>query len=318
MRLIFGITLLFLSLGAGCVTEAPASTGVSADPARLVIPTVEPASAMYEPDVVVPIDPEGLVGYHPTYKRYGELVDDRFQGYHTGEDHEVVSETTVPVRAMADGRVAFVGEASGYGGVMILVHEIDGQTISSLYGHIDVDSTVLELDDEVVKGSFLANLGDGHSEETDGARQHLHFGLWEGEELQFAGYVKTADELDGWINPYDFFVAHGALSVDEDAWITASPFPSPQSERPETVFDDLSFSIPEHWNVQYVPDVDELTLYDASGGGSATERAQIVMRPIMDEDTVVRFEATLVNPFLDDALYEQVAASMTTTATRTE
>jgi len=48
-------------------------------------------------------------------------------------------------------------------------------------------------------------LGDDHSEETDGARKHLHFSIYVGEKMDYHGYIQTQEELSNWLNPLDFY-----------------------------------------------------------------------------------------------------------------
>lgn len=78
-----------------------------------------------------------------TKKPFGILIDPqtlpvqpvRFSGYHTGVDFEyddVSSE--VPVVAIADGTVVRSTTASGYGGVLVVRHTMNGAKNSSSMG----------------------------------------------------------------------------------------------------------------------------------------------------------------------------------------
>ena len=55
--------------------------------------------------------------------------------------------------------------------------------------------------------------GCGQKEEIsivlDGERKHLHFALYEADEIRLAGYVQSEAELDDWIKPSDFFTSFG-------------------------------------------------------------------------------------------------------------
>ncbi|MDO8618174.1 MAG: M23 family metallopeptidase [Candidatus Uhrbacteria bacterium] len=269
---IIALFFLLTVLGAGCISRAAPEVGT----------TTGPTVSVTQSQVVLPLD-GGIAGYNPTYKRFGEYFSDRFHGYHTGEDSEVAPEDLgpgevqlIPVRAVADGQVIFSSRVSGYGGVIVLRHELDGKVISSLYGHIAIASSNLKVGDQVKRGQFLANLGEARSRDTDGERQHLHFGLWEGSTVKLAGYVKTSKELDGWLNPFDFFVKYGALSINRDMWIVSNNFfHAPQLATP---FVHLSFSIPDGWDIEYLTSLQALNVYDASGNGSARERSQIFIR----------------------------------------
>ena len=265
-KLFFLFSLLLL--GFGCT-----STDSSLQPA-IDEPTEQEAVVTH------PLDLNGAVGYNPTYKRFGEQFADRFNGYHTGEDMEVLPEDLapdetqlVPVYAIADGVVTYHQWTSGYGGVIVLSHEIDGEVLSSLYGHLDLGSSTLAVGQTVTRGQFLANLGADASEQTDGERQHLHFGLWSGVEVKLAGYVSTTSQLSGWINPYDFFVEYGLVDPDEELLIASDTLTYTKGG-----FEGLSFQVPYGWDVEYVPSIDSLNLYTAFGEGSARERSQVFIR----------------------------------------
>ncbi len=155
------------------------------------------------PAVVLPIDE---YFERTTYKVFGQYVSDSFTGYHAGDDIEytdVIDE--VPVYAIADGVVMREGWVSGYGGLLTMKFSVEGREIYALYGHIDLSSSGLVVGQEVEQGEFLANLGEGESEETDGERKHLHFALYEGGSLRTKGYVDTEAELAEWIDPSELF-----------------------------------------------------------------------------------------------------------------
>lgn len=174
------------------------------------------AELVTESLVTLPIT---VTEFNPWYKEFGTWVDDgRFLGYHAGDDIEMNVQdmetrglVEVPIFAIADGTVQFVDWVNGYGGVMIIVHEIDGEVISSLYGHVDKDSATVKAGDKVKKGEQIAVLGEGFTEETDGRRMHLHFALWQRDEVKFPGYVDTVEELSGWLDPMKFLTKYGAL-----------------------------------------------------------------------------------------------------------
>ncbi|TAK04766.1 M23 family metallopeptidase [Patescibacteria group bacterium] len=240
MRLAIALTttlvVLFSIAGAGIVgarplyapaaiitaftAPAPAADGlrVAAD-----VPVVQAATA----SVDLPID-----GYavRRTLKTFGTYVDDdRFVGYHAGEDVEFVLEKAdVPVHAIADGTVLFVGWATGYGGLIVVAHDVDGEDISAIYGHVNLGSSTLTAGDRVARGQLLANLGRGFSKETDGRRKHLHFGLYPGHELRTAGYLNDSKELSDWIDPAAFFTRHGIAvpELDLPAVVTQSEQPT--------------------------------------------------------------------------------------------
>lgn len=130
---------------------------------------------------------------------------DRFTGYHTGVDVEyegIIRE--IPVRAITAGKVVFSKIASGYGGVMILRHNINGKELFALYGHLDPKSMMPPRTDAYM-GQIIGFLGDGKTEETDGVRKHLHFAILKKNSLDIRGYVQNKEELEGWYDPLEFY-----------------------------------------------------------------------------------------------------------------
>jgi len=175
---------------------------------------------------------------------------DRWTGYHTGVDIEYEDiPGDVPVRAIADGEIVLNKFATGYGGVVVIRHNINGQDILALYGHLDPHfaptvvgasrdkphfaptvvgasrdkphfaPTVVGASRDkphlkyVNQGQIIGILGQGYTEETDGARKHLHFSLIKKDvdstgspqALDIRGYVKTQEELAGWYDPEEFY-----------------------------------------------------------------------------------------------------------------
>ncbi|MDP3696510.1 MAG: peptidoglycan DD-metalloendopeptidase family protein [Candidatus Taylorbacteria bacterium] len=134
---------------------------------------------------------------------------DKFDGYHVGVDAEFTDvQENVPVMAVADGVILVRAHAPGYGGVVVVRHILNGVPVLGLYGHLDPASFLPVAISQVTAGSQIGILGDDHSEETDGARKHLHFSLQldrDDEKIDFRGYVKTEEELSNWLNPIDFY-----------------------------------------------------------------------------------------------------------------
>lgn len=80
-----------------------------------------------------------------------------------------------PIQAIADGVVTEVGNPNGAFGVYARIsHQIDGQSISSLYAHMLQGSLALNVGDTVTKGQLVGQVGStGQS-----TGPHLHFGLY--------------------------------------------------------------------------------------------------------------------------------------------
>lgn len=131
---------------------------------------------------------------------------DRFTGYHTGVDVEYGDVSgDVPIYAIADGTIVLRKFASGYGGVVVIEHAINGQKLHALYGHLDPKSMLDTNVTAVQAGDVIGVLGDGHTQETDGARKHLHFSIRPAGPPDIRGYVQTQEELAQWINPLELY-----------------------------------------------------------------------------------------------------------------
>lgn len=137
------------------------------------------------------------------------VENDRFIGYHTGVDVEFTDVfEDVSVKAIADGTILARTYASGYGGVIVIRHILNGVPIIALYGHLDSARLLPLYISQVKAGDQIGILGDDHSKETDGTRKHLHFSFRQdngNEKIDFRGYVQTKEELAGWLNPLDFY-----------------------------------------------------------------------------------------------------------------
>lgn len=133
---------------------------------------------------------------------------ERFQGYHNAIDVETTTEqqaVDVPIYAIADGTITRVAEVDGYGGLLIMTFELEGQTYTALYGHLRLSSISVVVGDQARVGQSLGVLGSAYSTETDGERKHLHFSLQPGISTNLRGYVSSTSSLSGWIDPLIFF-----------------------------------------------------------------------------------------------------------------
>ena len=132
------------------------------------------------------------------------IQPERFSGYHTGADAEYTDVTAdVPVLAIADGEIVTARRASGYGGVMVLKFQLDGQDWYAIYGHVRPASMKL-AGTKITRGEEISVLGTGYSAETDGERRHLHLGI--ANKNTITGYVSSQEELKAiWIDPLSMF-----------------------------------------------------------------------------------------------------------------
>lgn len=190
--------------------NAPPVTTTNVQP-TIVTKSVAPA-------LVVPID---NFFTRVTTKPFGILINpktspvqpERFAGYHTGADAETTPEeqtALIPIRSIAVGTVVFAGYVTGYGGIIMIEHTVDGETITALYGHLRHTSFAVKVNDIVAVGQHIADLGTGYSTETDGERRHLHLGIIKGQHQNTTGYVNSASRLNPWEDPVTWLKAHGA------------------------------------------------------------------------------------------------------------
>lgn len=160
-------------------------------------------------------------------KKYGVLVDEKFYegrenvfpnqyfGYHAGVDLETFPKETpdsvkVPVYAITDGEIIFVGEVTGYGGVVL--EKLDGEKRVALYGHVRIVDLKIQEGGRVKAGQQLTVLGAAFSQETGGERKHLHFAIHKGTDQYFLGHEPSIEDLNlNWENPTKFLQAKGVV-----------------------------------------------------------------------------------------------------------
>ena len=156
-------------------------------------------------DFLLPLESERI-----TKKPFGLRVDpknspvnpERFSGYHTGADFEVwAHESDVQIRAACTGPIVLQRYVSGYGGVVVQRCTINGSDTTVLYGHVRLSSVDVSVGDTLTIGQTFAILGMANSNETDGERAHLHFGIHRGSDIVLTGYVQSQKVLVHWIDP---------------------------------------------------------------------------------------------------------------------
>ena len=129
---------------------------------------------------------------------------ERFTGYHTGADFEVLSgedETTLVVRAICSGTLLQARRASGYGGVAVQSCTIGGSPVTVIYGHLNPGGFTARVGAVLARGDAIGPLGKGYSTQTDGERPHLHLGIHRGTSVNIAGYVQRQTDLTAWLDP---------------------------------------------------------------------------------------------------------------------
>ena len=95
-----------------------------------------------------------------------------------------------PIQVIADGTVVSAGwDSTGYGYMVVVQHNIDGQNVQSLYAHMLDGSIAVAPGQQVKRGEVLGLVGS--TGESTGA--HLHLGVL----------------LDGeFVDPYPWLLAH--------------------------------------------------------------------------------------------------------------
>lgn len=118
-------------------------------------------------------------GYGSTYGRYSA---------HHGLDFN--PGTGAPIQAIADGVVTFAEDGEGDLGVhMMITHQINGQTITSVYAHMIHGSMRFKVGDTVKVGQVIGNVGNtGYS-----TGPHLHF------EIRLGGIDGTWTDPLAWL-----------------------------------------------------------------------------------------------------------------------
>ncbi|MEV4156851.1 M23 family metallopeptidase [Nocardia salmonicida] len=101
----------------------------------------------------------------------------RWGTQHQGQDFAAASKT--PIYAVADGLVVRVGAASGFGIWVVIDHNIDGETVSSVYGHMFADDVRVEQGQNVRIGQLIAGVGyNGQTVPAGPDGAHLHLEIW--------------------------------------------------------------------------------------------------------------------------------------------
>lgn len=286
-RLLF---ILIFALGlAGCTAGPEVSQNndnSDTEPAVTLASLPEPPSIFY---------PISSYSDRATFKVFDQQVNDRFSGWHVGDDLEIFDdelEEEVPVYAMADGKIVYRNWLSGYGGVIVLQHEIGGQTLQSIYGHIDLSQTRPRLGEYVRAGTLITYLGDDKSNETDGERKHLHFGLYPGSALRLDGYARLQAETDNWINPSEYLKSNSAANpkteiVFPDDWKRHNLNDINEEYR-------LSILLPENWQAEYVAASESVNLFMPSEERGPMDNSMIFIRRF-DANTFLTLSTVIIH-----------------------
>ncbi|MCL5970055.1 MAG: serine hydrolase [Patescibacteria group bacterium] len=144
-----------------------------------------------------------------SYKFGEKLVYDGIDwGKHLGQDFNIKAGT--PIYNIADGIVVYSNlhqgskEKPNWGNIIIVAHNLKGEIIFSLYGHLG--RKLVKEGDKVLKGNKIGEVGNAYTRDNGWWESHLHFGLYKG---LFRGKVLPGYEPPGnkkeWIDPLKFF-----------------------------------------------------------------------------------------------------------------
>lgn len=126
-----------------------------------------------------------------------------------------------PIYAFADGTVIASQDqgVSGFGGWVVLLHEIDGREMSTVYGHQDPGGNVVAAGETVEAGEQIARVGNsGYS-----TGPHLHFELYEGNRLAGGTPIDPAPWVERALNGAAPSDSGADEDQDDSAGTTSEP-----------------------------------------------------------------------------------------------
>ena len=145
--------------------------------------------------VVFPL-PEGTwVMSSPFGMRVHPITGER--KLHTGTDFSAAD--GVPILAVADGTVTVAGASGGYGNLIVIEHDIDGQTVATAYAHMWDHGIHVNIGDHVQAGQHIGDVGSSGLS----TGPHLHF------EVRPGGTRHPAVDAAAWLT------AHHAADLPE-------------------------------------------------------------------------------------------------------
>lgn len=95
---------------------------------------------------------------------------------HLGVD--IANSIGTPVVAAADGVVSYASRMGGYGNVVMVTHNIDGQAFTSTYAHLS--GFTASVGDVVSKGQQIARMGNTGNSTGPHVHFEIHVGEWNG------------------------------------------------------------------------------------------------------------------------------------------
>lgn len=113
-------------------------------------------------------------------------------GMHYGLD--LAGPRGTPIYAFADGRVIQAQDSGveGFGGWVVVEHNIDGEKIQTVYGHEEPGQVKVQVGDTVKKGQHIADMGNAGTS----SGPHLHFEVVKGDRAAGGERVDPQPWLD--------------------------------------------------------------------------------------------------------------------------
>lgn len=141
-------------------------------------------AAVVNGDFAYPTDPNATTPTSGFGPRWGTM--------HSGQD--LAGPEGTPIYAFADGDVVAAADSGvqGFGGWIVLNHNIEGKQIQTVYGHMNPGGVHVKVGDHVTKGQHIADIGN--SGQSTGA--HLHFEVVEGDRAAGGQKVDPAPWLE--------------------------------------------------------------------------------------------------------------------------
>ncbi|GGA16146.1 hypothetical protein GCM10011333_18980 [Sediminivirga luteola] len=175
-------------------TLTTTASGTDASAGDAVVPAAQTTTASTS-RVVFPM-PEGTWVLTSEYgPRVHPITGE--DSFHTGTDFAAPDGT--PLLAAADGTVTVAEFSGGYGGLIVIEHTIDGDTVATAYAHMWEHGIHVAPGDTVTAGQHIGDTGSSGNS----TGPHLHF------EVRLGGTNGEHTDPAAWLN------AHNAADLPE-------------------------------------------------------------------------------------------------------
>ena len=199
--MLFGLVIIVLPAGGQAASQAQAGCGAD-------LPVAGGAGVFMYPMAA---------GSYTLTSPFGP----RAGGFHQGQD--MGAPVGTDIFAAGDGVVIEAGAASGFGNWIVIDHDVDGQTVSTVYGHMFDDGVLVGVGDQVRAGDHIAEVGN-NGESTG---PHLHFEVWLGGRLSGGTATDPLPWLSEQASASAALPASNAGSIGDD--LLPNPPTGPQS-----------------------------------------------------------------------------------------